>query len=62
MNGISLFLNNKAEVYKNNFEAEYQKILNRIFMQVDSIIVVVICEDYRQVETELKDLGGQLLS
>lgn len=62
MNGVSLFLNNKAEVYKNNFETEYQKIQNRIFMQVDSIIVVVICEDYRQVETELKDLGGQLLS
>ena len=62
MNGISLFLNNKAEVYKNNFETEYLKIQNRVFMQVGSVIVIVIGEEYKQIETELKDLGGQLLS
>lgn len=62
LNGISLYLNNKSKIYKGNLETEYQKIQNRVLMQVGSSITLVICEDYTAVEAQLKKLGGQLLA
>lgn len=62
LNGISLYLNNKSKIYKGNLETEYQKIQNRVLMQIGSSVTLVVCEDYSAVETQLKKLGGQLLA
>lgn len=59
VSGISTYLTGRATSFKATMESEYNKVQSRLLMQVDNVIILVICGDYTPVAQYLADLGAK---
>ncbi len=59
VSGISNFLTGRATSFKATMESEYNKVQSRLLMQVDNVIILVICGDYTPVSEYLAGLGAK---
>lgn len=59
--GITQYLTNLASFFRSTMESEYKKIQNRVLVEMDQIILLVVCADYTAVETQLTELGAKTI-
>ena len=57
--GISQYLTNLSTFFKSTMEQEYQKVENRMLVEFDDLIVLVICNDPTPVWNYLTSLGAK---
>ena len=57
--GISGYLTQMSSSFKNTIEAEYNKVSSRVLMELDDIIVLVICSDSQKVKDLLDQMGAK---
>ena len=57
--GISEYLTNLSKSFKTTMEKEYNKVENRLLVEVDDIIILVICSDTAPVWDYLKELSAK---
>lgn len=59
VSGISQYLTNLSTAFKSTMEQEYQKVENRLLVELESIIILVICNDSTAVWDYLTRLGAK---
>ncbi len=59
ISGISGYLSKLSSSFKNTMDSEYQKIQNRVLVQIDQTVLLVICSDTSVVEPLLENWGAQ---
>ncbi|MBQ5765106.1 MAG: DUF4358 domain-containing protein [Clostridia bacterium] len=59
VSGISNYLTGRATSFKATMESEYNKVQSRLLVQVDNVIILVVCSDYAPVTEYLNDLGAK---
>lgn len=59
ISGISNYLTGRTTSFKATMEGEYNKIQSRLLVQVDNVIILVICGDYAPVAEYLDELGAK---
>ena len=57
--GISYYLSNQSTSFKSTIEKEYNKVQNRLLVELDSIIILVVASDTTAVWNFLTELGGK---
>ena len=57
--GIAKYLENRAASFKATLVNEYEKLEKHILVQVNDIIILVICSDYATISSYLDDLGAK---
>jgi hypothetical protein len=57
--GISNYLTNLSTAFKSTMEQEYKKVENRLLVEIDNIIILVICNDTAPVWNYLNDLSAK---
>lgn len=57
--GISEYLTNLSTSFKTTMEQEYKKVENRLLVELDNIIILVICNDTAPVWDYLSELGAK---
>lgn len=57
--GISQYLTNLSTFFKSTMEKEYKKVEGRLLVELDDIIVLVICNDTAPVWEYLTSLGAK---
>ncbi len=57
--GISQYLSDLSTFFKPTMESEYQKVENRLLVELDDVIVLVICNDIETVWNYLASLGAK---
>lgn len=59
VSGISGYITKLSTSFKNTIPAEYTKIQNRIFVEIDNVILLVICSETDEVEKMLSSLSAK---
>lgn len=59
VSGISQYLNKLSTSFKTTMEMEYQKVQNRLLLEFNNIIVLVVCNDYTAVTEFLSEFGAK---
>ena len=59
ISGISNYLTNLSTSFKSTMEQEYNKVEKRLLVELDNIIILVICNDTTAVWDYLNDLGAK---
>lgn len=62
LEGIKKHLSERATAFQNVLESEYDKIQNRLLMELDDMIVLVITGDRDTALTTLTDMGAKEIS
>lgn len=57
--GISNYLTGRATSFKATMESEYTKVQSRLLVQVDNVIILVICGDYAPIAEYFSELGAE---
>lgn len=61
IDGIGNYFSKTASVLKDNVNAEYLKIQNRVLFEYNNIIVLVVCGNIETAKTVLKNIGAKEL-
>ena len=59
ISGISKYLTKLSTSFKATMENEYNNVQNRVLVEVEDIVILVICNDYATVRQYLTDLGAK---
>ena len=59
ISGISKYLNKLSTSFKATMESEYLKVQNRVLVEIEDIVILVICNDYGAAKQYLSDLGAK---
>lgn len=59
VSGISGYLTNQSNSFKSTIEKEYNKVQNRLLVELGSIIILVVCNDTTPVWDYLTELGAK---
>lgn len=59
ISGISQYLTTLSTSFKTTIDSEYTKIQNRILMETESLIVLVICAEPKGVAKQLEKMGAK---
>lgn len=59
ISGISQYLSNQSNSFKSTIEKEYNKVQNRLLVELGSIIILVVCNDTAAVWDYLTELGAK---
>lgn len=59
VSGISGYITKLSTSFKNTMEAEYAKIQKRVFVEIDNVILLVICSKPEEVEKMLSSLSAK---
>jgi hypothetical protein len=57
ISGVSKYIS-ALQSSMNNMETERQKISSRLLMELDNLVILIICGDTAPVEQYLKDIGA----
>lgn len=59
VSGISGYITKLSTSFKNTITTEYTKIQNRIFVEIDNVILLVICSEPDEIEKMLLSLSAE---
>ena len=59
ISGISQYLSNQSNSFKSTIEKEYNKVQNRLLMELENIIVLVVSNDTASIWDYLTELGAK---
>lgn len=57
--GITQYLTNLSSSFRNTMEGEYKKVQNRVLVEMDQVIILVICSDSAAIEKHLTGRGAK---
>lgn len=59
VSGISSYLASQSNSFKSTIVKEYNKVQNRLLMELDNIIILVVCNDTTAIWTYLTEIGAK---
>ena len=59
VSGISSYLANQSNSFKSTISKEYDKVQNRLLMELENIIILVVCNDSTAVWDYLTERGAK---